>query len=285
LRPAGGRIGTRDAAIQYHDGTLHCYYTASYWDGSTFFSHIEQVRTRDLVHWTAPEPVVTEPPVFWSVGNVLRVGDEWVMCMQDYPLRCGERFAGDTCRLWVARSADLVRWAPPEPINPAGARLAWTKKKRQIDPCIIRHDGRYWCMYKSDGALSMLVSEDFKTWTEAEAGRPVFGPDDTPDGVKAENPSIVHDGRSFVLFFAPCRDGRGVGVARSDDLLHWREARYLVFPRRPWMTAGPNAAMVIDTRGDLGRWLMVFHTDLPPMEHSGFLGLAWSEDLERWTCR
>ena len=95
----------------------------------------------------------------------------------------------------------------------------------------------------------------------------------------------MRDGDEFALFFAPCRKQRGIGIARSKDLTHWYRARYLASPQRSWMLGPPNAAMVIDTRAELGVWLMVFHTDEDErVPHSGVLGLAWSRDLTDWQC-
>ena len=85
------------------------------------------------------------------------------------------------------------------------------------------------------------------------------------------------------MFFAPCRTGRGVGVARSDDLLNWRDVRYLDFPELAWAPAGPTAAMVLDLRAECGVWLMAFHGERRG-PHSAAIGLAWSEDLDRWHC-
>jgi len=289
LKPYGG-IGVRDAALVHHDGILYCFYTASYWNGETFISNIDLVSTRDLVNWTRPRHVVAAPPVFWSPGNVLRVHGDWMLCMQDYRVKPGELFAGDDARLWLARSRDLLNWGQPEPMNPAGARVKWSDTARQIDPFLVEHDGRYWCFYKGsiptgNGSLGLLVSEDLRQWTEVCVDRAAIGPADTPDGSAVENPCVVRDGDEFVLFFSPCRRARGIGVARSGDLIHWRDVRYLEFPKPSWIRHGPNAAMVIDQRAEYGRWLMVLHADRDGEgPHGGILGLAWSEDLEHWVC-
>ncbi len=284
LVPRG--VGVRDAAILWHDGVLHCFYTASFQGNGTIVSHIEHVQSRDLRTWERCPDVVADPPVFWSVGNVIRAQGEWVLCMQDYRIPPGEKFAGDDARLWTARSADLMTWKPPVSINPGGANVRWRPTKRQIDPFIVGHAGRYWCFYKG-GGLGLLASDDLVHWTEACVDRPAFAPADTPDGSSMENPCVVRDGDEFVLFFSPNRKQRGIGVARSTDLIAWHDSRYLDFPKRPWMLGRgvPNAAMVIDVRADLGVWLMVFHSDDDEhVLHSGVLGLAWSENLVDWNC-
>ena len=284
LKPSGGRIGVRDSALHYHDGVLRCFFTASYWNGETFRSQIQSVQTTDLVTWTQPTPIFTNPPTFWSVGNVLFVDGCWVMCMQSYPIEPFHSYAGEESRLWISRSPDLSRWQTPVSMNPQGARLRWTDSRRQIDPFFIRHLDQYWCFYKCSGSLSALVSTDLSAWREASPDRPLLSRNDTPDNVNVENPCILRHGDEFVLFFSACRDPHAIGTARSTDLLHWRDVRYLEFPSRPWMPQGPNGAMTIDLRAECGKWLMVLHADWSLMPHSGFLALAWSEDLEHWTC-
>lgn len=197
-------IGARDAAILWHDGALHCFYTGSYQGKETFYSHIEHIRTRDLATWERCPDVVADPPVYWSVGNVIRAHGEWVLCMQDYRVPPGEKWAGDDARLWITRSADLMTWQPPVSINPVGAQVNWRPGRRQIDPFLVEHDGRCWCFYKG-GGLGLLVSDDLIAWREACVDRPAIGPMDTPDGCTMENPCVVRDGDEFVLFFAPNR--------------------------------------------------------------------------------
>lgn len=277
-------IGARDSAIHWHDGVLHCFYTASYQGPDTYFSHIEHLCTRDLVNWERCPDVVSDPPIYWSVGNVIRALGEWVLCMQDYRVPPGEKWAGDDARLWITKSPDLMKWGTPISINPEGCRVNWRPTRRQVDPFIVEHNGRYWCFYKG-GGLGLLVSEDLVHWEEACVDRPAFAPSDTPDNSTVENPCVVRDGEEYVLFFVPMRPG-GIGIARSKNLVQWHDARYLDFPQAPWMNGcRPNAPMVIDTRGDLGAWLMVLDSGGPKgVPHSGSLGLAWSENLVDWTC-
>lgn len=93
----------------------------------------------------------------------------------------------------------------------------------------------------------------------------------------------MRDGEQWVLFFAPCRDGRGIGVARSTDLLNWHDVRYLDFPELKWASGGPTAAMVLETYDTRGKWTMWFHGDREAL-HGAALGTAWSDGLEHWRC-
>ena len=242
---------------------------------------VDVTETHDLIHWSEPRRLTQDELNFSSPGNVLRVGDTWVLCVQSYPLDTTEPIAGDNARLWLMESRDLVHWTDPSPIAPQGCQAAWARSRRQIDPYLIAHDNKYWCFYKTDGQLGLLVSTDLKTWTEASPDAPVLAAAQTPDGATVENPCVVRDGDEFVLFFSPCRDGRGVGAARSSDLIHWRDVRYLDIPTPDWAPAGITAAMVLDARPSTGRWIMSFHGE-QNKPHSGQLGLACSDDLKTW---
>ncbi len=277
-RPA---VQARDPALLLADGVLRCYHTAVEDGPQGYRLCVDEVQSRDLVHWGAPRRL-TEPALnFSSPGNLIRANGRWALCVQSYPMGPGELYGNDTSRLWLMFSEDLDVWSAPRPIAPEGSRARWSRSPRQIDPYLVQHDGRTWCLYKSSGRLGLLVSDDLTTWEEASPERPLLGPDDTPDGSTVENPCVIRDRGGFRLIFAPCRPGRGIGVARSDDLVHWGEVRYLDFPVLPWAPNGPTAAMVLDAREALGHWLMAFHGEVG-VAHVAALGLAWSDDLICW---
>lgn len=279
------RVSYRDPALVYHEGLFYCFYShvEPRPREGTFFFNLGMTRSRDLARWESPRLLTSSTLNFSSPGNVLRLKDRWVLCVQSYPIPQGKVFADDSARLWLMESTDLVNWSAPCPMNPPGCRARWAKTPRQIDPCLVEHDGRYWCFYKTSGALGLLVSDDLKTWREASPERPVLSRQMTPDGCGMENPCVVRDGEEFVIFFARVGEGRGIGVARSRDLLHWRGIHYLDLPKPAWANNGVTAAMVLDLRPQTGRWLMAFHGDRTNVHaHGGALGLAWSRDLEHW---
>lgn len=275
------QVYVRDPLLHYHDGVFRCFHTAAEKHGDRYQLYLDVTQSTDLVKWTTPRRLTTDVLGFSSPGSIIRRGGEWIMAVQSYPVPSGQRHADESARLWLMTSLDLDIWSDPAPIKPEGAQVNWTGSRRQIDPCLIEHDGRFWCLYKTGGRLGMLVSDDLTDWTEASPDRPVLGTDDTPDHAAAENPCVVRDGDEFVMFFAPCRKGRGIGVARSRDLLNWRDVRYLEFPAFAWADGGPTAAMVLDMRDILGEWLMVFHGERP-LPHEAALGIAHSSDLEHW---
>lgn len=274
-------VSVRDPAVVLQDGLFTVFYSAVETGPDTYHLYLDVSTSRDLLNWSAPRRLTGPGLNFSSPGNLWQDGQGWTMCVQSYPVPPGGKYGSEESRLWLMRSPNLVDCTAPEMLQPAGAQVNWSRSPRQIDPFVVRHAGQYWCFYKNSGSLGLLVSDDLQVWREASPDRPVLSRDDTPDGVTVENPCVIWDGSRFVMFFAPCRPGRGVGRAVSDDLLHWHDVHYLDFPALPWAPGGPTAAFVMDARSQFGRWLMFFHGDREGV-HNAALGVAWSEDLEHW---
>ena len=280
-----GAAAARDPALVFDGERLRCYYTLAEQSAGHYWLSVEVVDTRDLQTWSHPRRLTVSPLNFSSPGNALRVGNEWVLCVQSYPIDPGEKYGNETSRLWLMRSPDLQNWSEPRMIYPQGCQVRWTASQRQIDPYLVRHAGNFYCFYKTGGQLGLLVSPDLDHWQEASPDRPVLGAGDTPDGVTVENPCVVEAPGGYAMIFAPCRPLRGIGLAYSTDLLRWQDVHYLDFPALPWADNGPTAGMVLDLRRETGRWLMAFHGERAAHQtnaHSAALALAWGEDLENW---
>jgi hypothetical protein len=273
-------VASRDPALIYHNGVFRCFFTAVE-KGRHLYLGLTQ--SRDLIAWSVPVRLTASELNFSSPGNIIWAGGRWVLCVQSYPILPGERYGSEASRLWLMESPDLVNWRNPRPIKPEGCQGTWTHSHRQIDPYLVMHNGMYWCFYKTSGCLGILVSDDLRTWNEAVPDHPVVGRDQTPDGATVENPCVVWDRGEFILFFARVGEGRGIGVARSRNLIDWRDIHYLDFPDLSWAPGGATAAMVLDLRNLCGKWLMAFHGE----RHNSpaALGLAWSDDLENWKIR
>lgn len=277
-------VSARDPLLVEHDGTYHCYYTAAEERPSGFQLSLDEVRSTDLVHWSAPRRLLDRPAGFSSPGSMIRHHDRWVMALQTYPIPPGQVYADDSARLWLMESDDLESWNEPRPIKPEGCTARWAKSRRQIDPCVVGHGEKFWCFYKTDGQIGVLVSSDLLNWEEGMPDRPVLARKATPDNAGVENICIVREGEEWVMFFSPTRRHRGIGMARSANLLEWHDIHYVDFPPVDWASNGPTAPMVLDQRQTLGAWLMVFHGDRTERNaHGGALGLAWSPDLVQWT--
>lgn len=280
LEPA---VSARDPLLIEHEGVYHCYYSAVEKTSEGYRLSLDEIRSEDLQHWSTPRRLLADPLGFSSPGSIIRHKDRWVMALQSYPIPPGETYGSEAARLWLMESTDLENWDPPRPVKPEGCTARWAKSHRQIDPCVVAHDGKFWCFYKTDGQIGLLVSDDLARWEEALPDRPVLSRDNTPDHAGMENVCLVRDGGTWAMFFSPTRKGRGIGIARSNNLTDWRDIGYLEFPEVSWADNGPTAPMVLDRKADLGGWLMVFHGDRVVRDaHGGALGLAWSRDLTHW---
>ena len=200
IRPRLGQTGVRDPALFHHEGVIHCFYTATWWDGDRLCSTIEHRRSLDLQSWS--EPQVIGVPGLCSPGNVLRVGERFVLCCQHYPMTMpvgGARVERHDCRLWLLWSHDLIHWGEPRVVTAGGCTESWSPdSRRQIDPCLIDHEGRYYILCKQGdpaiGRFGLMVSDDLVHWEHVPSERPFFGPHNVPCAGGVENPMILRDG-------------------------------------------------------------------------------------------
>ena len=276
------QYSVRDPALLWDGSVFHCFFTIVENTSERMMMRLGHSTSQDFVHWQDVRVLADGPENFSSPGNALRVGEEWILCLQSYPPPPDSIYGGDDSRLWLMRSRDLVSWDKPQLIRAEGCTASWNHgSRRQIDPYLVHWKEKFWCLYKNSGCLGILSSPDLLHWEEASPGHPVLSPEDTPDGATVENPCVIETPEGFALFFAPCRKGRGIGLAYSDDLITWRDVHYLDFPPTPWADGGPTAAMVLDMRRELGAWIMAFHGDRGD-RFGAAMGIAFSRDLEHW---
>lgn len=286
----------RDPAVIYHDGTFHLYFTLVKIEQDSVFSYTAQSVSRDLQHWSEPDIITPRDQKldFCSPGNVVRDGDEWVLCLQTYPrpdyvAAQTPRYGDGNARIFTMRSKDLVHWSEAELIKVKGD-VPVEEMGRMIDPYLIDRDGKWWCFYKQNG-VSMSASDDLRHWT-------LMGSADSGENVCI----IPDDDGSYIMFHSP---SNGVGMKRSSDLLHWsdciqdrphrgwsEDGSVLTFGQEewPWARGRLSAGAVLDCRDvpGVGCYLMFFHGSGPLSEKEGdfdrnaSIGLAWSSDLTDW---
>jgi hypothetical protein len=273
----------RDPTAVYHDGWFHLFFTrVNVEPDKQVYSYCAWSKSRDLRHWSEPAAFTPRDQAlnFGSPGNVIRLHDEWVLCLQTYPRPHGEKYGDETSRCWIMRSRDLETWRAPELLRVKGPSVPREKMGRMIDPFLLADrdtPGKWWCFYKQNG-VSLSWSMDLVTWTFAGH---------TPAG---ENACVILDGADYVLFHSP---PNGIGVKRSRDLKVWQDEGTFTLGQAdwPWAQGRLTGGFVLDLRKDpgVGRALMFFHgSDFP--EHSprgGFdnfasIGVAWSRDLQTW---
>jgi hypothetical protein len=274
----------RDPAAFYWNGVFYLFFTLVLTEPSGIaYSYVAQSRSRDLRDWTEPKILTPRDKGldFGSPGDVVRDGEDFVLCLQTYPRPHGEKYGNKDSRVWTMRSRDLERWSEPELLRVKGPEVPREKMGRMIDPFLLADKdqaGKWWCFYKQNG-ISISTSPDLKTWTPA--GRTDAG----------ENPCVIVDKGEYVLFHSP---PNGIGVKRSTDLIHWRDepAFYLDQARWPWAKGRLTAAFVLDLRQEprVGKALLFFHgsrfaeTDARGgFDNHASLGIAWSDDLRSWS--
>ncbi len=274
----------RDPAVLYANGTflMIISYVTIDPDGKVY-DRLASSKSQDLIHWSPVNPFTPKDQSlnFSSPGNIVRFGNEWVLCAQTYPRPHGERFGNANSRIWIMRSTDLEHWGPPELLKVKGPDVSQEEEGRMIDPFLLQDKddpGKWWCFYKQHG-ISMSWSRDLQTWTFAG---------NTPAG---ENPCVIVDNGEYVLSHSP---GTGIGIKRSTDLKTWRDEGILKLGVKdwPWAQGRLTAGFLLDLRKDprVGKILLFFHgSDYPENDpRGGFdnfasIGVAWSSDLKSWS--
>ncbi len=272
----------RDPTAIYHKGWFYLYFTLVQKEGAIPYSYVAWSKSKTLSDWTPPKVITAKSSLldFGSPGDIVRIGEEWVLCIQTYPRPHGERYGNADARIWTIRSRDLETWNAPELLRVQGNTVSEQKMGRMIDPYIIQdkdHSGIWWCLYKQDG-IRLSRSSDFRSWVPV--GKVSGG----------ENPCIIVDRDEYVLFYSPAN---GIGVKRSQNLRDWIGDGVITLGQSewPWAAGRITAGFVTDLRRvpGVGRALMFFHGSRYSEEDSrgGFdnfasLGIAWSSDLREW---
>ena len=164
----------RDPAVLYHGNTFYLFFTLVQVepDGKVF-SYTAESRSTDLQNWTEPVIITARDQQlnFCSPGNIVRFGEEWMLCLQTYP-RPGYHIADQPvygnadARVYTMKSRDLVNWDAPRLMRVKGD-VPFEKMGRMIDPYLVgdKDDaGKWWCFYKQNG-VSMSWSRDLSTGT------------------------------------------------------------------------------------------------------------------------
>lgn len=278
----------RDPAILYHDKTFYLFFSLIEveHDGKVF-SYTAASKSSDLRRWSKPVKITPRDQSlnYCSPGNVLKFGEEWVLCLQTYPrpgLYINQVKYGDaTARIYTMRSKDLESWSNPELIRVKGNDIAVQDMGRMIDPYLVEdknEKGKYWCFYKQRG-VSMSYSHDLVNWT-------FFG--NTESG---ENACVLTENDEYILFHSP---SNGIGIKRSGDLKTWTTWGELITlgqDQWTWAKGRITAGAVINLKNVRGieNYLMFFHGSGPLKENEGdfdknaSLGIAWSNDLVKWS--
>ncbi len=273
----------RDPAAHYHDGLFRVFHTLHRRDADGhYYVYTAVTKSRDLVHWTDSQ-ILTPRDLnlnYSSPGNIVRLGDKWILCLQSYPTPQDETFGTQDSRVWTMESADLENWSQPQLIRVKGPETPVEAMGRMIDPYLIRdkdRPNRWWCFYKQNGASMSYSDDQMQTWTYH--GRTDCG----------ENVCVLVENGEYVIFHSP---RNGVGIKTSSDLKEFRDVHLLTLGQDswPWAQGRLTAGHVLDLRDDprVGKYLMFFHgSSVEGLRRHGAhgaacLALAWSDDLVEW---
>ena len=277
----------RDPAVLYDKGTFYLFFTlVEIEPDSLIYSYTAMSTSQDLKQWSDIRKLTPKDQSlnYSSPGNVIRFGDEWILCLQTYP-RPGYHasqmpvYGDNSARLFIMRSKDLHTWSEPELMKVKGKEVPQADMGRMIDPYLVRdiHDtGKYWCFYKQNG-VSMSYSYDMENWNFH--GRTNSG----------ENVCVIEKNNEYILFHSP---SNGIGMKRSQDLETWTDSEKIITLGQSdwtWAAGRLTAGAVVDLRDhpDIQKYLMFFHGSGPGDEKTDFdrnssIGIAWSEDLTDW---
>ena len=282
----------RDPLLIHRDGTFHLFYSyVREEEDRLIYWYVAVSTSTDLQHWSAPRILTAKDQNlnYSSPGNIVRIGDEWVMSLQTYPIadfRRGDklRFCDARARVFTMRSRDLLTWTQPELLRVKGPDVPEKDMGKMIDPFLLRDKDApaHWlCFYKQDGHMHAALSTDnLKTWTPSAANL-----------AEGENACALVQGNDYVFFYAPAN---GVGVKRGPTLDTLRaDGPPLTFgqPSWPWAETRLTAGYAEDLRHvpGIASYVIVFHgmgpgktkTDANTNANCS-IGIAWSADLKTW---
>ncbi|KQS36786.1 hypothetical protein [Pedobacter sp. Leaf194] len=277
----------RDPAVLFENSMVYLFFTLIRTEDGHVYSYTAMSKSKDLKRWS-PIKIITPRDMsldFCSPGNVIKVKNEWVLCLQTYPrpdYKVSEmpRFGNGDARLYLMRSKDLENWSTPELMKVKGPEVSFKEMGRMIDPYLLEDEnqpGKYWCFYKQNG-VSMSYSYDLHKWD-------FFG--HTESG---ENACVLYENKEYILIHSP---KNGIAIKKSKDLKTWKDWGSLITLGQKdwdWAKGRITAGTVINLKNNsrFGKYLMFFHGSGPKTEEEGdfdknaSIALAWSDDLMNW---
>ncbi|MCT4646588.1 MAG: hypothetical protein N4A74_16490 [Carboxylicivirga sp.] len=274
----------RDPAVIYENNEFHLFFTVvERAKPLQMYLYTAYSKSDDLIHWTYPKMITPRDQNlnFSSPGNIVKFKNEWVICLQTYPMPNDERWGNETSRIWIRRSKDLENWSEPELLKVKGNDVAVEDMGRMIDPYLLedpKEKGKWWCYYKQNG-VSMSYSYDLKNWTYSGSAN------------SGENVTVLPQGDELVLIHSP---HNGIGFKRSKSPSEWgKDERVITLGQKdwPWANRRLTAATVIDLTKNkkVGKYIMFFHGSCLEgakpdynAHNNASMAIAWSDDLINW---
>lgn len=270
------RFAYRDPACYYFGGAYRLFFTVSEKEDGYMYNRIGYSQSKDLLNWSEPV-IITEKNLnlnFCSPGNIIRRGDEYIMCFTSYPMpfRYEVRdHAGESARLFTMTTTDFESFSEPEMLLVKGDTKA-EELGRMIDPYIMEKDGEYYIFYKQNG-VSLSRSRDLKSWEylgHTEGG---------------ENACVVEHEGEYLLIHSP---HNGIGFKKSKDLLNWSEYGHTILLQPDWEWARNRLTAGFAMRAENGfayKYILFFHGSEngdPETHGNASLAVAFTNDFKKF---
>lgn len=271
-------VHVRDPAVLVHGDLAYVFMTV--FDPQAQTWHVGLTTTSDFVTFGDLRLISAEG--YASPGNVIPVGDEWVLCYQQY-----REFPHYIC---LSRSRDLVTWGPPTRAFNTGPENDWNSDGRVIDPYVVAWDGGYYCYYTGStrwqggsghNLIGVAFSTDLATWQDLSPAAPIIGVDhawEGPDG--NENNCVIRQGDRWVMLYSASLAEQKIAWAVSDDLVRWEKQGLCSVPSCAARAKQCGAPFVIEGLADPGTYHMLCQAR-DAAAHMSFL-LLESDDLAHW---
>lgn len=278
----------RGPAILFHDNRFYLFFTKTEIVGDSIFTFAAQSESSDLLNWSEPRRIspLDREKSFCGPGNVVRVRDQWIMCLHSYP-RPGyvvsemPRYANSTARIYIMRSKDLSTWSAPELLKLKGPDISEENMGRMLDPYIVQDKddhNKWWCFYKQRG-VGMSYTYDFENWIPYGTTR------------VSERVCVLTENNEYILFNSP---RNGIAIKKSRTLQNWANWGNLITlgqEKWEWAKGRITAGTVINLKhiDGINAYVMFFHGSGPLTEGEGdfdknsSIGIAWSTDLIKWS--
>ena len=271
-------IDLRDPAVFIHDGIAYVFFT--YYDFKNVSWRVGMATTDDFVAFS--EIKLISPEGYASPGNIITVGDTFVLCYQQY-----RNFPHTIC---LTRSGDLYHWSEPEVVFNTGDDNAWNIDRRVIDPYLVACENRYYCYYtgstrwgRSSGhnLIGVAGSKDLKNWHDLTPHSPAIGVDfdwEQPDG--NENNCVIRKGKQWFMLYSASLVNQKIAWAVSEDLIRWKKGGLCDVPIMNASVGHFGAPFIIEGLSGNDIWHMIYQ-DKDVNARMSFI-LLESKDLIHW---
>jgi hypothetical protein len=243
---------------------------------------VECVKTRDFITFSDPLFIWGEGEKGYCSPDISKVGDTYYLTYQSwdgYP----QENPKENKQLFYAMSTDLETWTAPH--RPLAKNL--TEGNRAIDAALACHGGKWYLAWKELQTPQLATADSIDSATWKRLGNPW--------GAWLENAQFIRVDSRWHMVVTGKPDCvqqlipmAGNGDSES-DWLNWGERKGLSIPQKQGFNENvvANASFLADWRRHDGHFYLIFCSRMPGAgeRNLGFtLGIARSEDLEKWDC-